>query len=368
MRLRRLIRWMVRLVLLATALLAIAVTAFWFHCSGAKQQPRESTPDERARLKITKEIKNYARPEEDTFLTYPEWYIVWSYQEKADYQQHSLPSGFAYFGAIGQYWSGYCCVNRYVRGRYPFNFGDHLMLFVIGSSFSGEYALKGAYEKTLGRISEWLSSHQMVDEDQYAYRVARDYADFVHVRPFYEFHFAHALGGLWAETKLWGPHPARKWERKFFLSLDYAIEAAYCWVIEKASHAVYGIEDIETDAWVDNTGEDLFRSEPQVRKVKQVGPKAYIVAIPRYQEFTEVAMRLAARNVQFVEIAGNDVALVSLTAPQEWKGGPGEMLSSPILTQPGRKRVLLQMPIAALTPTINDVVTHGAQLEHVYDY
>jgi hypothetical protein len=58
------------------------------------------------------------------------------------------------------------------------------MLVVIGTSFSAEYALKGAYEHSIGRLSEWTSRHQMTAEDNCAAQVAEDYARFVHVRPF----------------------------------------------------------------------------------------------------------------------------------------------------------------------------------------
>src|SRR5258708_23163259 len=101
------------------------------------------------------------------------------------------------------------------------------MLMVIGSSFSVEYALKGAYEKTMGRVSEWIAGGEPVEEDIYASRVAKEYADFVHIRPFYEFTFAESLAGLWRENSLWGLYPIRKWERKAFLSLAYAVVALY---------------------------------------------------------------------------------------------------------------------------------------------
>ena|ERR1022692_1758503 len=103
----------------------------------------QPTPEASRQRPESAGIPGYFRTEDDTFLTYPEWFIVWSYQEKADFQQKHLPASFPYFGSIAQYWRGYCCANRVVRGRYPFNVGDHLMLAVIGTSFSVEYGLKG---------------------------------------------------------------------------------------------------------------------------------------------------------------------------------------------------------------------------------
>jgi len=142
-----------------------------------------------------------------------------------------------------------------------------LSSFVLGGSFALEYAIRGAYEQTIGRLSEWTSSHELVEEDAYAARVAREYADFVYVRPFYEFHFAHALKQLWKETPLWGKHPIRKWERKFILSVDYGFEAIYAGILQVASHLTYGVESADTHTRIENAPETLFQEFPRVRKV-----------------------------------------------------------------------------------------------------
>ena len=86
-----------------------------------------------------------------------------------------------------------------------------------------------------------------------------------------------------------------------FLSIDYSIEAFYCWLIEKATHASYGIESADTYAWIENAREEIFAQNPRIRKVKEAGPGQYIVIIPRYQEFTTVAGWLADRDVHFVD-------------------------------------------------------------------
>src|SRR5262249_25483020 len=152
-------------------------------------------------------------------------------------------------GSIKQYWSGYCCVYGIARRAYPFNFGEHVMLAVIGTSFSLEYAVRGVYENTAGRLTEWLRSYQPAEEEGHAYQTARAYADFVHIRPFYEFSFWERFKGLWRQTRWWGPHALRKWERKAFLSVDYAVESFYCWIIEQVTHATYGFEGTDTFAW-----------------------------------------------------------------------------------------------------------------------
>ena len=75
------------------------------------------------------------------------------------------------------------------QGGYPFSTGNHLMLGIIGSSFSIEYALKGLYENTVGRATEWIAGHD-TPEDAFARRTAAEYGTFMHTVPWYEFPFA----------------------------------------------------------------------------------------------------------------------------------------------------------------------------------
>jgi len=369
-------RWLRRLLMAAGTLLgllalaiAIAAASSWrCRLQGAIHPPAAQPQKRRA---LTSSISGYTRPEDETFLSYPEWYIVWSYEEKADFQRDHLPSSFSYFGAVAQYWNSYCCISRLARGKYGFNPGEQVMLVVIGSSFSAEYILKGAYENTIGRFSEWSSHHQPVEEDRYAASVARDYADFVHVRPFYEFHFANRIEGVWSATRWWGAHPLRKWERKLFLTLDYTVEAFYCWVIEKLTHLTYGHEPAETYAWVESADERFLRQLSHVRVVRQAYSGAFILAMPRYQEFTAVAARLAERNAHFVEIAGNSQIILSVLAPQTWRYNNRygkELFAAPLLTRPDKQRVVLGCEVRALDQLLLSLRSEPVIIEHVYDY
>ncbi len=245
------------------------------------------------------------------------------------------------------------------------------MLMVIGTSFSMEYLLKGIYENAIGRLSEWSSGYQAVDEDRYADEVAREYADFVHIRPFYEFRFARHVGGLWSRTSFWGAHLPRKWERKAFLTVDYTAESFYCWLIEKATHWTYGEEPVSTYAWISNADSALWPELPRMKMVKQTGPREFIVDIPRYQEFTATALVLAERRVRFVEIAGNSRIIVSVLAPQSWHYGDSqapELFSTPVLTHPGMKRAVIGCEAGWLNAVVQELRAEGVSVEHVYDY
>jgi hypothetical protein len=115
----------------------------------------------------------------------------------------------------------------------------------------------------------------------------------------------------------------------------------------------------------------MFQQMPQIKLVKQVGPRAFIVDIPRYQEFTSTAQALAQRNVHFVEIAGNSQVLVSALAPGIWsypQPDAQQLFSTTVLTRAGVKRVVLGCDVESLPSVLNILRTQGITAEHVYDY
>lgn len=360
------------LLILACAFV-LFVSAFWLKCAFVKPSvgPLPAISNH-AGSPVANFGKN-ARPLEDSYFSYPEWYIVWSYEERAQYLPRNLPSGFPYFASIGQYWRSYCFICGLTRSRHQFNFGDHLSSFVLGGSFALEYSIRGAYEQTIGRISEWTSSHELVEEDAYAARVAREYADFVYIRPFYEFHFAHALRQLWKETPLWGKHPIRKWERKFILSTDYGLEAIYAEILQAASHITYGIESADTYTLVENAPPSLFHEFPRVKVAAEIGRDSYLVIIPRYQEFTDLAVSLAKRDVHFVQIAGNDEIMLTIVVPEDWNLDlpPDEgstLFTENLLTRHDEKRIALECTIRSLHSVLKNLSDPRIKIEHIYDY
>src|SRR5256885_13642465 len=57
----------------------------------------------------------HRRGEEQTFLTYPEWFLVHSPAEYATYVRDHTPSDFPFWGHIGQLWHSYGAVTRATR-------------------------------------------------------------------------------------------------------------------------------------------------------------------------------------------------------------------------------------------------------------
>lgn len=312
-----------------------------------------------------------ARPEDQTYLTFPEWYIVYSADEYAAFTAQQPPSRFPYFRAIGQYWRSYYNVCAVTRERYAFNSGYHLTLVVIGVSFTYEDLLKGLYEKSVGRLTEWLSSPELTPEDVYAQQTAQAYGDFIHTIPWYEFPFGERLRTLWRETPLWGPNPLRKWERKLALSVEYGGKALYGQLIRQGTAAAYGAENLRIQAVVEDATAQLYEREPDVQLLQELEGGGALISVPRYEAFTQLAPRLADQDVRFIEIAGNDQILVSLIVPGEWRydlpsGEP--LFAMPVLIEPKTERMAVEVPVAELHLLLNALDESPAQLEHIYDY
>ena len=373
LRTRRALYLLLRAIPILIVLLLAGIVAFSLSSPAIKLLFRP-TPEAARHPGKAAGVANYGRDEVDTFYTYPEWYIVWSYQSKADFQQKSLPSGYPYFGDIGQFWQAYSRMYAATRNVYPFATGDHIVLVVIGSSFAVEYTLKGLYEKTIGRFSEWTSGNQMVAEDKYAAQVAANYAAFVHMRPFYEFHFRHALYGLWRYTPFRATHLLRTVERRIWLSLDYAVESVYCELIELATHATYGFEDVNTAAWIEFPAEAKQGVLGRIYSdhlAKDLGPTAAIVEIPRYQTFTTDARTLMEAGAHFRQIAGNELIVLSGVVPSGWTNPAPNLqllLSQPVLSDRTKTRVVLLTRVPDLHETVPLLESHGMAIEHLYDY
>jgi hypothetical protein len=184
--------------------------------------------------------KEHQRPPDQTFLTFPEWFLVHSPAEYASYVKEHSPSDFPFTGHIKQFWQSYAAVYRATKEReYAFNTEYHVMIMVIGISTTVEYGLKAIYETLIGRLTELTAFHGRTAEEQFGAHVAQDYVDFIRVRPWYEYDFWRKLCELWKETDYWGPDLLRKWERKYILTSEYVVKAAYGWVIKKATQASY---------------------------------------------------------------------------------------------------------------------------------
>lgn len=313
---------------------------------------------------------DYKRDEAQTYLTLPEWYLVYQPAEYAQFIKVREPSKFPYFASIRQFWRTYKDVSSVTsEKKYPFNWGYHLMVSVIGTSFTVENAWKGIYENTIGRLAEWTAGGLQTDEDRFAADIAQHYADFIHVTPWYEFPFLGQTLRLWREVPMTGASPIRKLERRVALSFEYLAKAQYALLIRIATKFVYGEEDNEVLALVENEAAAVAHETRMVLIERFLDSS--LVSLPRYDEFGAVVQRLVRQGVRFREIAGNDEILLTAIVPLDWQPNlpyTDLVLSQPILTESNRKRIGLTVAVPALNIVLPALDASGAKLEHLYDY
>jgi len=314
----------------------------------------------------------HIRAPEQTYLTFPEWFLVHSPAEYAAYIQDQNPSDFPYWGHIGQFWDSYGMVYDATKDDYPLNMGYHVMVSVIGTSTTVEYAAKSGYETMVGRLSEITRTNGMTKEDKLAAHVAQDYVDFIEHTPWYKYDFLGKLKALWKDTDFTGPDMIRKWERKYALTTEYTVKAAYGWLIGKATAAGYEAPSLETLVVLDQAPEDIAAELPHLKVMKRFQNGQVLASLPRYQPFTSYAATLAEAGVSFEEIAGNDGQIVvSVIAPTSHNlelGDAATLMTQPILTEPGMSRLVLETPVRSLSRLLRKLSTADVRLEHVYDF
>src|SRR5262245_16599704 len=59
----------------------------------------------------------YRRRESDSYLSYPEWHIVYAYEDLAGVLRQGDESDFAYGRQIAGFWGSFCALHRVVTAR-----------------------------------------------------------------------------------------------------------------------------------------------------------------------------------------------------------------------------------------------------------
>jgi hypothetical protein len=312
----------------------------------------------------------YRRKEANTYFTFPEWYIVYSFEDFGRFLEHGSESGFNYLSHIFGFWRSFCTINRTVPVTGESLFDVKSMIYVIGVSYSAEYAIKGFYENTIGRVSEWIRGAALTPQDDYARAVLQDYAAFLYAIPWYKYPFREKLHGLMAIS---APTPSslRSGERDFALGAEYFIKIGYAWLIQKALDASSDDEPREIMFVVSTLPPETLAKEPRIKPIRTLSPDWQLVQTPRYKDFTEIVKNLLDQGHGVAEIAGNHEILITVIAPQAARldiKDATELFSLALDAKPGFRRAGLRARIDHLVDINRDLKAAGATIEHFYDY
>ena len=293
--------------------------------------------------------KKDIRPPDQTFLTFPEWYLVFSPEEQANYFKHTTATSFPFVSHTRQIWESYHIVINQIKDNFTVNKGYHFMICVIGVSASIEYSIKAWYETIIGRITD--TREVKTDEDKFNADFTKDYVDFIKDRPWYEFDFKNQLKILWAETSSLGDHFFRKIERKYILTSELLVKWGYGKIIGLGTKQVYE-QALPTTAVIVNNDE--------------------LINLPRYDKFNNAITKLAIEGKSFKEIAGNNSAilltiLVSSTIVEKFESAQ-IVFTQPISSDLKMKRVALAIPVTDLNKLLIQFARQNIKIEHVFDY
>jgi hypothetical protein len=367
----RLLRWIAILVALVVAIPVAGFAWGWMTTpaltavSGAAdaEQPSASVAD------ALRSIPGYQRPEESTFLTYPEWAIVYAAREYADHVAEGSESGFPYWAYIGRFWKDYAMVVR-ATADYPFNGQNHLMLVVIGTSHTIEHALQSVWENTVGRLTEWAAGWKKTPQDRFQAITAAEYAAFLDQVPWYRFPYGEKRAGLWRTATEGGTAAVRSIERKAAFGLAYTIKQAYAGLIASGLEATSDPAFLDIHVWAQGPVADAIATEANTRMVRDFGHDGAVFVTQRYQVFTDMVPRLVEKGLRFVEIGGNDDILVTVLSNDEVgiPAGARQLFAYQLPAEPSVRRTGLIVRVAALHDVLQRLAADEAMLEHVYDY
>jgi hypothetical protein len=312
----------------------------------------------------------YRRKRDNTFFTFPEWYIVYSFEDFGRFLDHSSESHFNYLGHILGFWQSFCTINRAVPAGGESRSEVKTMIYIIGVSYSTEYAIKGVYENTIGRVFEWIRGEARTPQDDYARKVLQDYAAFLYTIPWYKYPFREKLDGLMAISAP-TTSPLRTWERDFALGTEYFIKVGYASLIQKTLDASDDDEPRDIMFAVATLPPEVLAKEPRLKQVRALTPQWQLVQAPRYKALTEILQSLLDQGFGLAEIAGNHEILITVIAPDAAKLGikdTTELFSLELDARPGFRRAGLKARIDHLVDINRDLKARGASIEHFYDY
>jgi len=329
--------------------------------------------------KKREDIKGYFRDEAQTFLTVPEWYLVFNPKEYADYlEAGNNPSDFPFYGSIDEYWTLYDRSIKLVSGAYARNEEYNTMLNVIGVSITLEYTAKMLYENTIGRIFSWFSNGTPSDEEKTIIAAQRAYSDFIYDKAWYEFSFMPWVKNVWNVSNTAESNWFRKMERTVFFTVEFTFKAGYANLIKWAAKSSY--EEPVTEIYLLASTADTLQTSSDLKIMHEQGEKK-IIGITRWGVFTKSILEISKKNIEIIEIGGNDEIVVSVLvdkneSPSQETSEAGSKIftadrllyRSAVVSDTNTERHVYLLPVRRLLSFVREAKEKQVAVEHIFDY
>lgn len=300
-----------------------------------------------------------------TFLSYPEWHLVFCPEEQALYFKNKTATSFDFMKQTHQIWEGYEIVNNQVKKNFKPNEGYHLMIWVIGVSSSAEYGIKSWYETVVGKLTD--TEKTITDEDKFNAYFTDDYVKFIKDKPWYEYDFKSKLRELWSNTSFFDSYFLRKMERKYILTSELLVKYGYGKLIGMGSQSIYGKAKETTPVVL----ADYPKSSTY--KIEQAfGDSCVLINLPRYHRFNAEICKLVKNGAKVKEVGGNTSAiLVTVLADKKYYNAvpsAKKLFVQPIPSFDKQKRIGYAVLIPNLDEFISQMDKENIQIEHIYDF
>lgn len=391
------LRWLRRILAAIAIVIALTVLVPLAYIEGACRPEANTVATGASGVTLPAiDEKGYQRKLNNTYFTFPEWYIVYSFEDFGRFLNRSSESHFNYPGHIFGFWHSFCTINRAVPPAGESLTEVKTMIYIVGFSYSVEYAIKGFYENTVGRVFEWIRGEKLTPQDEFARNLLQDYSAFLYTVPWYKYPFREKLDGLMAIS---APTPSRlrTWERDFALGTEYFLKSGYAALLQKALDAGGDEEPRDIMFVVEALPREVLEKEPRIKPIRalaqlrhpertvadllvnapgktalaSVVPEWQLVQTPRYKDFTEIVQGLLDQGYRLAEVAGNHDILITVIAPDAAKlniAHTKELFSLELDAKPGFRRAGLKARIDRLVDINRDLKARGANIEHFYDY
>ena len=307
----------------------------------------------------------FQRREANTYLTYPEWHIVYAYDGLAEVLERGDEHRFDHWASIAGFWRSTCSVMRVADEHGGADWDTRSMIHTIGVSFTAEMSAKAAYEETIGRAAAALRGQKKTAQDTAVAQISADYATFLRQTPWYKYPFAVKRHELWSAPA----RGVRAWERRVGIGLELAAKAAYARVIA-AAVAAQAPAALLIRSVVTGIDQNTLAGIPTTTIVA-VRPGGIEIETPRYDLFTRILAEIARRGGTMREIAGNDDIMVTVTVPAG-ADAPRLPRGHVIMRMPrdgfASDRLLVDLKVSDLTSLLEAYPLGDPGVEHVFDY
>ncbi|MGD9912506.1 MAG: hypothetical protein AB7S80_00380 [Rhizobiaceae bacterium] len=327
----------------------------------------DSAPPATLAEEIRTGISGYERPEEATYLGYPEGSILQQARDYASFVKAGDASGFPFLGYVGRFWQDYAMAIRATSDQ-SFDFSQHGVLVVAGTGYTIDSFVQFAYENTIGRLTEWASGKRTAADGQLAANAA-DYAGFLATTPWYAYPYAGKRAALLAVAPAANDDMVRSTERRWAFVAAYSVKQG---VADLMRLAMAGRAPASPDihVWARGPVSEAIRPERETYLERDMGKDGAVFMTRRQQAFTGMIPRLIERGLSFVEIGGNDEILMTMLSPETVSPPQGSrvLFSYPVPATPDLTRTALIVAVRKLHTVLPELTGAGVKLEQIFDY